>query len=95
MRRTKINKGFIISLLINMLLNLEGAIPAVILLVLHFVLGWSLIWFFTALALWIAGLALHMLIIGWATEGAMSREPKRENKNPYSASEKTYRPDKK
>ena len=50
-RRTKRSGGFWLSLLLNMLLNLEWTIPAWILLALHFVFDWSIWWFVLALAL--------------------------------------------
>lgn len=41
MRKTKLSGSFFICLLINMLLNFEGIIPAAVLLALHFVLKLS------------------------------------------------------
>ncbi len=84
MRRTKRNGNFFLSLLFNMLLNLEGTIPAWILLVMHFWRGWSLLWFWLALALWIVYLIIWMLVIGWAGRCSRPDLPK-ENKNPYSS----------
>ncbi len=40
MRRTKRHRGFFLTLLINLLLNLEGLVPAILLAALHFLLGW-------------------------------------------------------
>ena len=85
MRRTKRNGSFLLCLLINMLLNLEGMIPAVILFVLHFWLGWSIWWAVLALGLWILGLILWMLVIGWAGKCNSTPDPPKENKNPYSS----------
>ncbi len=88
MRRIKSGGGFFLSLLINMLLNLDGLIPAVILLVLHFVFDWSIVWVFLAVAVWLVWLILMMLILGWArTCGDIPDLPK-ENKNPYSVGNK-------
>ena len=50
-------------LLINMILNAEGLIPSLILLVLHFLLDISILWFVGALAVWILGLVFWMLVI--------------------------------
>lgn len=87
MRRTKRKGNFFLCLLINILLNLEGSIPAWILLILHFCIGISILWFWLALALWIIYLLVWMKIIGWA--GKCSRpDPPKENKNPYSAGKK-------
>lgn len=60
MRRTKRNGSFLLCLLINMLLNLDGLLPAAVLLVLHFVLDWSFWWAVIAAGLWLAGLILWM-----------------------------------
>ena len=84
MRKTRHTGSFIVCLLFNMLINAEGIIPAVILLVLHFVLGWSILWSAAAFCLWIAGIAVWMLIIGWARKCGDTPDPPKENKNPYS-----------
>ena len=58
MRRTKRSDGLFLCLLLNMLLNFEGMIPAAILLVLHFVFGWSLWRAAGALGVWLLWLDL-------------------------------------
>lgn len=88
MRRTKRKCSFILCLLINMLLNIEWTIPAVILLVFHFLLDISVLWAAIALGLWVIGLVLGMLIIGWAAGCGSSHDKPKENKNPYSAGNK-------
>ena len=72
MRRTRRSGGFFLCLLLNVLLNWEGVIPAALL-------------FALALALWIGGLIVWMLVIGWASDCGSRRDEPRENKNPYSA----------
>lgn len=84
MRRTKRTGGFWLCLVINLLLNLEGSIPAWILLALHFWLGISIWWFVAALMAWIMGMILWMWIMGWARDCANTPDPPKENKNPYS-----------
>lgn len=88
MRRTKRRGGFFFSLLINILLNPEGFLPAVVLIVLHFVLGWSLWWAALAAAVWIVWLAIRMLLLGWVVDCGNTPDPPKENKNPYSAKNK-------
>lgn len=44
MRRTKRGGGFFLCLLLNVLLNWEGVIPAVLLFALHRWRGWPLWW---------------------------------------------------
>ena len=85
MRRTKRSGGFFLCLLLNMLLNFEGMIPAAVLLVLHFVFGWSLRWAAGALGVWLLWLVIWSCVIGWAGRCGSAPDPKKENKNPYSA----------
>ena len=87
MRRTKRTGNFFLCLLINIMLNLEGSIPAWILLILHFCIGISILWFWLALALWIIYLLVWMKIIGWAGR-CSTPDPPKENKNPYSVGKK-------
>ena len=84
MRRTKRGGSFWLCLLVNMVLNLEWTIPAWILLVLHFWLGWSIWWFVLALVLWIGDILFWMKVMGWAADCSNTPDPPKENKNPYS-----------
>ena len=84
MRRTKRGGSFWLCLLVNMALNLEWTIPAWILLVLHFWLGWSIWWFVLALALWFINILFWMKVMGWASSCSREKDPPKENKNPYS-----------
>ena len=84
MRRTKRGGSFLLCLLINLLLNLEWCIPALILLGLHFWLGISLWWFVAALALWVLSILAGMWFMGWAASCGNEKDPPRPNKNPYS-----------
>ena len=85
MRRTRRSGSFFLCLLLNVLLNWEGAIPAALLFALHRWRGWPLWWAGLALALWIGGILLWMLVIGWASDCGSRRDEPRENKNPYSS----------
>ncbi len=87
MRRTKFNGGFWLCFLFNILLNLEWSVPAWVLLALHFVLDWSILWFCLALGAWLLGILLWMLILGWA-RNCSTPTPYRPNKNPYSVGNK-------
>ena len=88
MRRTKRGGSFWLCLLVNMALNLEWTIPAWILLVLHFWLGWSIWWFVLALVLWIVDILFWMKVMGWAADCSNTPDPPKENKNPYSVGTK-------
>ncbi len=86
MRRTKVNKGFLICLIINILINFEGSIPAWILLGLHLWLGVPPIWFFWgALAIWIISILAWMLVMDFASKNATPSRKNRKNINPYSS----------
>jgi len=84
MKRIRKNGNFFLCLFINMIFNLGGTIPAWILLVLHYVLGWSVKWFWLALAIWLIVILLRMEIISWAARCGNTPDAPRENKNPYS-----------
>jgi len=92
LRRTKRGYGFFFSLLINIFLNLEGAIPAVILLILHYIVDISIWWSVLAFALWIIYLIIWMLILGFVSRCSNTPDRKTVNKNPYSST--SYNPDK-
>lgn len=76
--------GFVFSLLVSLLFSLEGFVPALILVGLHFILGWSLWWAALAAAVWIAIVALRVAFISWAARCGNTPVPPQENKNPYS-----------
>ncbi len=84
MRRTRRGGSFLLCLVINMLLNLEWGIPALIALVLHLWQGLSIWWFVGAMLLWIGRLLLGMWFMGWAAACSREKDPPKENKNPYS-----------
>ena len=88
MRRTRRSGTFFFCLLINILLNPEGFIPAAVLLVLHFVIGWPVWLAFAALGVWLLWITIGMLVIGWASRCSNIPDPPKENKNPYSAGRK-------
>ena len=83
---------FFACLLFNMLINLEWTIPAWILLAMHFIFDWNILWFWIALGVWLLSIILWMDIIGWATRCSISSPPK-ENKNPYSVGKYTNNKD--
>ena len=76
MRNSKRSGSFFPCLFINMLMNIEGLLPAVILLVLHFWLKISVWWSVGAFIAWI------LYLIMWKCGSA--RDLPKENKNPYS-----------
>ena len=88
MRRAKRSGSFILCLLFNMLMNLEGLIPAAVLLILHFLFDWSIWWSVLAAALWIVLIILWMLFIGWSGRCGSTPDTPKEHKNPYSVGNK-------
>lgn len=91
MRKTNCCGGFLPCLLINIVLNFAGIIPAAILFALHFLLGISVWWAVAMLALWILGILVWMLIMKWASRCGNMRDPEKPNKNPYSVGNEKYR----
>lgn len=85
MRKAKRAHGFWLCFLFNIFLNFEGVLPAVILLILHFLLEISLWWSVLAAALWVIGILLYMSVIDWANQCGNTPDKPKENKNPYSA----------
>ncbi|MBQ6702599.1 MAG: hypothetical protein IJN17_06565 [Clostridia bacterium] len=75
--------SFFLCFLINMLFTLEFCIPALVLLILHFCIDLSLMWFWIALGAWLVIILIWMIIITWA-RGCDTKQEPRENKNPYS-----------
>jgi len=84
MKKFRRQGSFLLTLLINLLLNLEWSIPAWVLLALHFWLGLSIWWFIGGLALWILRVLAGMWLMGWAVSCGNTKDPPKENKNPYS-----------
>ncbi len=84
MRTAKRSGNFFLCLLLNMMFNIEGIIPAAGLLLMHFWLDISLWWTAGAVAVWIIYLILWMFFIGWAGKCGAEKDAPKENKNPYS-----------
>ena len=90
MKWVKKDSGFLLSFFINLLFNLEWAIPAVVSFILHFIFRISLWWTAGFIALWIIiVLARTSLLFALNRVGNMP-EKQRENKNPYSSG--AYKP---
>ena len=85
MKWVKKDSGFMLSFFINLLFNLEWAIPAVICIVLHFVFGISLWWTFGFIALWIIVVLARTSLLFILNKAGNIPEKQRENKNPYSS----------
>ena len=73
------------TILINLLFNLRWSIPAWVLLILHYAVGISIVYFWIALGAWIFGIFLLGAFVGWArNQKQIPDNAQKENKNPYS-----------
>lgn len=84
MKKIKRSGNFLLALLFNMLLDIKWSMPAWVLLILHFTIGLSPVWFFAAFGVWILSIISRMWLIGWARDCGETPDPPKENKNPYS-----------
>jgi len=84
MKRIRTDGSFLIALLLNMVFNWEGTIPAWILLALHFIIDLPIWWFVGALGVWFLGILLLMGILSLASRCGDTPDKKKDNKNPYS-----------
>lgn len=76
--------NFLFCLIISLVLNLQGLIPAVIALVLYLWLGFPPLWIvFTLAGIWFFIILVQLLVIRWAASGPS--KPSGSNKNPYSS----------
>lgn len=73
------------TILFNVLMNWIYGIPAVIALVLHFVMGISLWWFIGLLILWVGGTALFTFLISPSQKTIAQEKAKRKYPRRYSS----------
>ena len=92
MRQPKRQSGFVLSVLLTLLFNLEWTIPAWLLLAAHFIFRISIWWFAGALILWVIGVAIKTAVFSWLIHVGNIPDPPKENKNPYSST--GYKPNK-
>lgn len=76
--------GFFLCLLWNAILYSLWTIPVWVLLVLHYTIGLSIVWFWVGLGAWGFLILLRTLLVIFARYGSAHRIPVPENKNPYS-----------
>lgn len=88
MRKLRVDGNFWLALLLNLVFHWEGSIPAWICLLLHFLIGLSIKWFWITFGIWLAAMILWMMLIGkfyaWASRCGNTPDKPKENKNPYS-----------
>lgn len=82
--KKRCNGDFGLCYFMNLVFDLEWSIPAWLLLIMHFVLNWSIWFFVVAMGLFVIGVLVKTIFIGWAASvGKISDKPK-QNLNPYS-----------
>ena len=90
MRRTARGHGFLLCLLLNMMFRFEWAIVAIVLLVIHFWMGWPLFLVWVALGIWVVYALFVTLVLSLANHAGNAPTPQQPNKNPYSKSNADY-----
>ena len=90
MRKTANHHGFLVCLLINMMFRFEWAIAAIVLLVIHFLLGWPLFLVWIALGIWFLYAFFVTLVLSMANRIGNEPTPERPNRNPYSKTNEDY-----
>lgn len=84
MRTVKRKTNIVSTILFNLLLNLEGLLPALIFLALHFIFDISIVWAGGFAAFWLTRIIVKTLLLSFACRCGNEKTPYRENKNPYS-----------
>ena len=78
----------VLNFVLSLLFHWYWCIPAVILLVLHFIFGISIWWSVGAFALYVIGVRIYVRVIGWLIRMGNRDEPENKNVNPYSVGRK-------
>ena len=85
--------GILFGLLLFLFFRIDSwlcSLPAWITLILHFVIGLSIWWFWATLAVWILAGVFRYLFIVFARWGGNSEDPPKKNINPYSKHNNDY-----
>ncbi len=92
MRKADPSKGFLMCFLSNMALHFWWGIAALVLLILHFWLDFSLLFCWAACVIWGVEALILTAIVYWANHSSQTRDPVKPNKNPYSAKQEEVFP---
>ena len=84
--KRKRDGGFWLCFLMNLIFDLEWSIPAWLLLILRFVLDWSIWLFVAALVAFFVGVFLKTAFFSWAASVGNTPDVPKKNLNPYSNS---------
>lgn len=93
MKRPGVDGDFVLCFLLNLIFNAFGAIPAIVLLVAHFVAGVPLWLAGVALVLWIAIVFGITAFLNWATSKTNSSTSQANRVTTHFASEERHRPE--
>lgn len=85
MKALKKGSNFFVCLVFNLFINFGWTIPAWILLALHYIADFDIMWFWIAIGVWLLVTVFWMLFITFAVRCGNTPDEPRENKNPYSA----------
>lgn len=85
MRTSKQKSNLLFTIFINLLLNLEGFLPVLICVALHFIFDISLLWAIGFAAFWVLAVLIKTILLSKAVKYGNEKTPYRENKNPYSS----------
>ena len=75
---------YVLNFVLSLLFHWYWCIPAIILLILHFVLGISIWWAVGAFVLFVVGVRIFVHVLGWLVYMGNQDERPSKNKNPYS-----------
>ena len=90
MRRVSKDRGFLISMIFNMLFRAEWVLIAIILFVVHHFFEKVPLWLgFAALVIWVGYSLIITLVFSLANRMGNAPEVIKENKNPYSGTNNT------
>ena len=86
MRKSASGHGFLLCLLINMMFRFEWAIIALVLLGVHFWIGFPLFFVWIALGIWVLYALFVTVVLSLGNRAGNIVDPPKPNKNPYSKS---------
>lgn len=92
LKRNTDKSSFFISLGLNLLLNYEFLIVAIVLLVLHFVVKLPIWLFWLSILIWILPSLLMTLFLFFLSGVDTGDVDVKENKNPYSVGQNKFEP---
>lgn len=81
---------YALNFILSLVFHWYWCIPAIILLICHFVFGISVWWSVGAFVLYVIGVRIFVHAVGWLVRAGNEDEKPQKNKNPYSVRIKKY-----